>query len=69
MSHENFIKWVYNKDYEANELKVKELRQITGCDIMSCRKALAQSDWDIEKAVKWFGEVSILTTAPVRIYT
>jgi len=32
VSDENFIKWVCKKDYEANELKVKELRHITGCD-------------------------------------
>lgn len=44
-------------------LKVKELREITGRDMMSCTKALIQSHWDIQKAIKWFSDTSILTTS------
>jgi len=43
-------------------LKVKELREITGRDMMSCTKALNWSKWDIQKAVKWLSDTSILTT-------
>lgn len=44
-------------------MKILKLREITGRDMMSCTKALVQSDWDIKSAVKWFAETSVLTTA------
>jgi len=36
--------------------QVKELRELTGCGIMDCKKALIESDGDIEKAKAWLRE-------------
>ena len=32
---------------------VKELRDRTGLGMMECKRALAESDGDIEKAIEW----------------
>ena len=36
--------------------QVKELRELTDCGIMDCKKALIASDCDIEKAKAWLRE-------------
>jgi len=36
--------------------QVKDLRELTGCGIMDCKKALTESDGDIEKAQAWLRE-------------
>ena len=36
--------------------QVKELRELTGCGIMDCKKALIESDGDVEKAQAWLRE-------------
>ena len=36
--------------------QVKELRELTDCGIMDCKKALTESDGDIEKAKAWLRE-------------
>ena len=36
--------------------QVKELRELTDCGIMDCKKALMESDGDIEKAKAWLRE-------------
>ena len=36
--------------------QVKELRELTGCGIMDCKKALIESDCDIEAAKAWLRE-------------
>ncbi|MBO7451938.1 MAG: elongation factor Ts [Clostridiales bacterium] len=36
--------------------QVKELRELTGCGIMDCKKALTECDADIEKAKDWLRE-------------
>lgn len=32
--------------------QIKELREITGIGMMECKKALTETDWDIEKAIE-----------------
>ena len=32
---------------------VKELRELTGSGMMDCKKALVETDGDIDKAVDW----------------
>ncbi len=36
--------------------QVKELREITGAGMMDCKKALTQTEGDIDKAVEWLRE-------------
>ena len=36
--------------------QVKELRELTDCGIMDCKKALTECDGDIEKAKDWLRE-------------
>ncbi len=36
--------------------QVKDLREMTGCGIMDCKKALTECDGDIEKAKDWLRE-------------
>ena len=38
---------------------VKELREKTGAGMMDCKKALTETDGDIEKAVDWLREKGI----------
>ena len=35
---------------------VKKLREMTGCGMMDCKKALTDSDGDMDKAVEWLRE-------------
>ena len=35
---------------------VKNLREMTGVGMMDCKKALAESDGDIDKAIEWLRE-------------
>jgi elongation factor Ts len=42
---------------------VKELREMTGCGMMDCKKALAASDGDIDKAVEFLREKGLATAA------
>ena len=35
---------------------VKNLREMTGCGMMDCKKALVESDGDMDKAVEWLRE-------------
>ena len=37
---------------------VKNLREMTGVGMMDCKKALAEADGDIDKAVEWLREKS-----------
>ena len=42
---------------------VKELREITGCGMMDCKKALTEADGDKEKAVELLREKGLATAA------
>lgn len=44
-------------------LDVKNLRERTGCGMMDCKKALADSDGDIEKAVEYLREKGLAAVA------
>ena len=41
---------------EISAKQVKELRDLTGCGIMDCKKALIESEGDVEKAKDWLRE-------------
>ena len=41
---------------------VKELRELTGVGMLDCKKALAETDGDMEKAVEYF-HISMMTRA------
>jgi elongation factor Ts len=41
------------KTYAPNAADVKALREATGAGVMDCRKALAESNGDVEEAKKW----------------
>lgn len=43
--------------------QVKELREITGAGMMDCKKALVETDGNIEEAVKWLREKGISKAA------
>ncbi len=43
--------------------QVKELREKTGAGMMDCKKALTQTDGDMEKAIDWLRENGIAKTA------
>ena len=36
--------------------QVKELRDMTGCGIMDCKRALTESEGNIDKAIAWLRE-------------
>ena len=38
---------------EVSATMVKELRERTGAGLMDCKKALAESNGDAEKAIEW----------------
>ena len=40
---------------------IKEIREKTGSGMMDCKKALTESDGDMEKAIKWLREKGIAT--------
>lgn len=42
---------------------VKELREMTGCGMMDCKKALAQTDGDMDKAVEYLRENGLAKAA------
>ena len=44
---------------DVNANIVKELREKTGAGVMDCKKALAESDGDLEKATVWLREKGI----------
>src|ERR1700732_4092449 len=48
---------------ELNANQVKELREKTGAGIMDCKRALAETDGDLEKAVLWLREKGIAAAA------
>ena len=48
---------------EVNALVVKELREKTGAGVMDCKKALAETSGDLEKAIVWLREKGIAAAA------
>jgi elongation factor Ts len=48
---------------ELNASQVKELREKTGAGIMDCKKALAETAGDLEKAAQWLREKGIAAAA------
>ena len=42
---------------------VKELREITGCGMMDCKKALTETNGDKDKAVEYLREKGLATAA------
>ncbi len=48
---------------EISAVKVKELREKTGCGIMDCKKALADSSGDLEQAVTYLREKGLASAA------
>lgn len=48
---------------ELNASLVKELREKTGAGVMDCKKALAESKGDLEKAIVWLREKGIAQAA------
>ena len=42
---------------------VKELREMTGAGMMDCKKALVQTEGDIEKAVEYLREKGLAAAA------
>lgn len=48
---------------EITAAEVKELREMTGSGIMDCKKALQESNGDVDKAVAWLREKGIASAA------
>ncbi len=48
---------------EISAAQVKELRELTGSGIMDCKKALQESNGDLDKAVIWLREKGIASAA------
>ncbi|MGA7871285.1 MAG: translation elongation factor Ts [Candidatus Binatus sp.] len=48
---------------ELNASQVKELREKTGAGIMDCKRALAETAGDLEKAIVWLREKGIAAAA------
>lgn len=48
---------------EITASQVKELREMTGSGIMDCKKALQETNGDVEKAVAWLREKGIASAA------
>lgn len=44
-------------------VSVKELREITGCGMMDCKKALVETDGNVEKAIEFLREKGLATAA------
>src|SRR5271155_88690 len=55
------IKGIFMAEVNANV--VKELREKTGAGVMDCKKALAESAGDLEKAVVWLRQKGIAAAA------
>ena len=57
------------KNMEGNQMAaitagmVKELREMTGAGMMDCKKALGQTDGDMDKAVEWLRENGLAKAA------
>ena len=43
--------------------QVKELREISGAGMMDCKKALGETDGDMDKAVEWLRENGLAKAA------
>ncbi|NLO61990.1 MAG: translation elongation factor Ts [Clostridiaceae bacterium] len=48
---------------EVTATQVKELREMTGSGIMDCKRALIESEGDMDKAVAWLREKGIASAA------
>jgi elongation factor Ts len=48
---------------EITATKVKELRERTGAGMMDCKRALEESDGDLDKAIVWLREKGVATAA------
>ncbi|HQC37453.1 MAG TPA: elongation factor Ts, partial [Thermotogota bacterium] len=48
---------------EVSMDQVKELRRVSGAGILDCKKALADSQGDMEKAVEWLREKGLAAAA------
>jgi len=48
---------------EISASQVKELREMTGSGIMDCKRALQESEGDVDKAVAWLREKGIASAA------
>ncbi len=48
---------------EITAAQVKELREMTGSGIMDCKRALQETEGDLEKAVAWLREKGIASAA------
>lgn len=46
-----------------NAQMIKELRELTGAGMMDCKKALSETNGNIEEAVKWLREKGIMKAA------
>ncbi len=42
---------------------VKELREITGCGMMDCKKALSETNGDMDKAIEFLREKGLAAAA------
>ena len=42
---------------------VKELREATGCGMMDCKKALTESNGDMDKAIEYLREKGLAASA------
>ena len=48
---------------EITAQKVKELRERTGAGMMDCKRALEETDGDMDKAIAWLREKGVATAA------
>ena len=48
---------------DVNANLIRELREKTGAGVMDCKKALAESKGDLEKAVEWLTEQGVAQAA------
>ena len=48
---------------------VKELREMTGAGMMDCKKALAATDGDMDKAVEFLREKGLAGITPYFVWT
>ncbi len=46
---------------------VKKLREMTGVGMMDCKKALAESDGDFDKAMEWLREKGLAASLPRKL--
>ena len=43
---------------EEQVAMVKEMREMTGAGMMNCKKALEQTKWNMEEAIKYFKKMT-----------